>query len=223
LNVKEGNAPVLVWPPALKLPVDGRPVVYLDLNHWISLAKAAVGHAQGKGFSEILNTCRSAAKIGAATFVLAGAHYFEMLKIESPRQRRDVADVMENLTQFKTLLSRPTVMKLELSAALDFVLHLEPHDPEVDLLGRGVMHAFGHSGSFRIRERISGEDVSSEFRERFGAEKFDASMADALLELERGPLRGPKDEAELQKLRSLGYDHQRALQGAKLRAEEEQA
>src|SRR4051812_31618628 len=43
LNVKERNAPALVWPPALKLPVDGNPIVYLDLNHWISLAKAAVG------------------------------------------------------------------------------------------------------------------------------------------------------------------------------------
>jgi hypothetical protein len=223
LNVKEGNAPVLVWPPALKLPVDGRPVVYLDLNHWISLAKTAVGHAQGEGFSEILNACQSAAKIGAATFVLAGAHYFEMLKIESARRRRDVAGVMEDLTQFRTLVSRPTVMKLELSAALDFVLHLEPHDPEVDLIGWGVLHAFGQSGSFRIRERTSGEDLTSEFREQYGAEKFDAYMAGALLELERAPLRGPKDEAELQKLRGLGYDHQRALQGAKWRAEEEQA
>ncbi len=81
--MKEVKAPVLVWPPALKRPVDGRPIVYLDLNHWISLAKAAVGHAHGEAFAEILKTCLSAAKIGAATFVLAAAHYFEILKIGS--------------------------------------------------------------------------------------------------------------------------------------------
>lgn len=221
--MKEAKAPVLVWPPALKRPAEGRPVVYLDLNHWISLAKAAVGHAHGKAFGEILNTCLSAAKIGAATFVLAGAHYFEILKIGSSRQRRDIADVMEALTEFRTLLSRPDVMKLELSAALDFVLNLQPHDPAIDLLGRGVLHAFGKSGGLRIRERTSGDDVTSDFRERFGAEKFDAIVAAGLLEFERGPLRGPRDEAELQKLRNLGYDPQRALQGAKSRAEEEQA
>jgi hypothetical protein len=222
-NAHSPDAPVLAWPPALKRPVAGRPLVYLDLNHWISLAKAAVGHAQGEAFREILIACRSAVTLGAATFALAGAHYFEVLKIESARRRRDVAEVMEDLTQFKTLLSRPTVMKLELSAALDFVLHLEPRDPEIDLLGRGVLHAFGQSGSFRIRERASGADVTSEFRERFGAQKFDAYMTDALLDLERGQLRGPKDEAELQKLRALGYDHERVLQGAQRRAEEEQA
>ena len=48
-------------------------------------------------------------------------------------------------------------------------------------------------------------------------------MTAGLLEFERGPLRGPRDEAELQKLRNLGYDPHRALQGAKSRAEEEQA
>lgn len=221
--MKEVVEPPLVWPPTLKRPLTGRPVVYLDLNHWISLAKAAVGHVQGDGFRDVLNTCRSAVLSGSATFVLAGGHYFEMLKVPSPRQRRDVADVMESLTGFRTLVSRVTVMKLELSAALDFVLQLEPRDPEVDLIGHGALHAFGKSGSLRIRDRESGEDVTAQFREQYGADKFDGYMANALLDFERSHLRGPQDEAELQKLRSLGYDHQRVLQGAVSRAEEEQA
>jgi hypothetical protein len=221
--VKEAAERPLIWPPTLKRPLTGRPVVYLDLNHWISLAKAAVGHAQGDDFRDALNTCRSAALSGSATFVLAGAHYFEMLKVNSPRQRRDLADVMESLTGFRTLVNRVTVMKLELSAALDFFLHLEPRDPEVDLIGHGALNVFGQSGSFRIRDRLSGEDVTPQFREQYGAEKFDDYMANALLEFERGYLRGPQDEAELQKLQSLGYDHQRVLQGAKSRAGEEHA
>jgi hypothetical protein len=40
--------------PTLKRPLTGRPVVYLDLNHWISLAKAAVGHEQGESFKDAL-------------------------------------------------------------------------------------------------------------------------------------------------------------------------
>jgi hypothetical protein len=202
----------------------GRPVVYLDFNHWISLAKAAVDHAQGDAFKECLPACQSAVDSGRATFVLATAHYSEILKVGSPRQRRDLADVMESLSRFSTLVSRVIVMKLELAAALDFVLRLTPRDPEIDLIGHGVCHAFGQSnGGFRIRDRATGEDVTPQFRENYGPEKFDAYMANALLELERSPLRGPQDEAELQKLQALGYAPQNALQVAKNRADEEGA
>jgi hypothetical protein len=118
--------PPLAWPTTLRRPAEGRPIVYLDLNHWISLAKATVGHAQGDAFKECLERCQSAVNSGRATFVLAGAHYSEILKVGSPRQRRDLADVVESLTRFRALVSRVTVMKLELAAALDFVLGPDP-------------------------------------------------------------------------------------------------
>jgi hypothetical protein len=191
--VKNPHEPALVWPPSLKRPLTGRPVVYLGLNHWISLTKAAVGHEQGESFKDALDTCRAAAVCASATFVLAAAHYFEVLKVASPRQRHDIADVMESLTGFRTLVDRVTVMKLELAAALDFVLRLTGRDPEIDLIGHEVCHAFGKSnGGFRIRDRATGEDVTPQFRENYGPEKFDADMANALLELERSPLRGPR-------------------------------
>lgn len=222
--MKSTHEPPLVWPPTLKWPLAGRPVVYLDLNHWISLAKAAVGHAQGEAFKDVLNTCSSAAMSGNATFVLAGAHYFEVLKVSSPRQRRDIADVMESLTGFKTLVDRMTVMKHELAAALDSVLRLTGREPEIDLVGHGVCHAFGQpNGGFRIRDRATGDDVTLQVRNRYGAERFDAYMASALLELERSSLRGPQDETELQKLQTLGYAPKRTLQIARSRADEERA
>jgi hypothetical protein len=214
----------LIWPPTLKRPSTGRPVVYLDFNHWISLAKAAAGHTQGDTFKDVLGTCRSSVSSGRATFVLAAAHYSEILKVGSTRQRRDLANVMESLTRFRTLVSRVTVMKLELAAALDFVLRLTPRDPDIDLIGHGVCHALGLSnGGFRIRERTTGEDVTPQFREQYGPQEFDAYMSNALLELERSSLRGPRDEAELQKLRALGYAPQHALQVARSRADEERA
>lgn len=216
--------PPLVWPSTLRRPAEGAPIVYLDLNHWVSLAKAAVGHPQGDAFKECFATCQSAVDSGRATFVLAAAHYAEILKVGSPRQRRDLADVMESLTRFRTLVSRVTVMKLELAAALDSVLRLTRRDPEIDLIGHGVCHAFGKSnGGFRIRDRATGEDVTPQFREQYGPEKFDAYMAGALLEFERSPLRGPQDETELQKLETLGYAPEQALQVAKNRADEERA
>ena len=53
--MKNPDEPALVWPPSLKRPLTGRPVVYLDLNHWISLAEAAVGHEQGESFKDALD------------------------------------------------------------------------------------------------------------------------------------------------------------------------
>ena len=75
----------MVWPPSLKRPLTGRPVVYLDLNHWISLAKAAVGHEQGESFKDVLDTCRAAAVSGSATFVLADDEDFAGMNEEWQR------------------------------------------------------------------------------------------------------------------------------------------
>jgi hypothetical protein len=223
LNARDTDAAALVWPPTLRRPVGDAPIVYLDLNHWISLAKASVGHEQGEAFHQVLEACRTAVNNRAAIFVLAGAHYFEMLKIASPRQRNDVAQVMEDLTRFSTLLDRTVVMRLELSAALDHVLRLEPRDPHVDLVATGVAHAFGRSGGFTIQDCATGADATASFREQYGPEKFDAYMANAMLGFERNCLRGPVTQDEIEKLRTLGYDHQRVLQVAQRRAEEEQA
>lgn len=52
--MKKTHEAPLVWPPTLRRPLTGRPIVYLDLNHWISLAKAAAGHADGDAFKDIL-------------------------------------------------------------------------------------------------------------------------------------------------------------------------
>src|SRR5690242_8277946 len=109
------SAPALVWPSLLQLPSDAVKIVYLDLNHWIYLAQAATGIPQKKSAVVALEACRSARRCGATMFVLSGTHYAEMLKIRDPAQRRNIADVMEELTDFATLVSRVVVMEVELS------------------------------------------------------------------------------------------------------------
>lgn len=96
----------LVWPRLLELPSDNVNVVYLDLNHWISLAQASVGHSKGNSFVETLGACHAARSAGTAMFVLSGTHYSEMLKIKDPTQRREISKMMEELTDFATLVSR---------------------------------------------------------------------------------------------------------------------
>jgi hypothetical protein len=44
-----------IWPPLVR-PRQGAPrLVYLDLNHWIGLAKAATRHRDGGRYEDVLN------------------------------------------------------------------------------------------------------------------------------------------------------------------------
>ena len=49
------------WPRTLRRPSDLR-IVYLDLNHWIDLAKAYSGHKDGRKHREILDDSYRASK-----------------------------------------------------------------------------------------------------------------------------------------------------------------
>ena len=51
---------------------------------------------------------------GVALFPLAHAHYLEVSKIKNPKQQGDRAAIMEELSGFTTLLSKPDVMCSEL-------------------------------------------------------------------------------------------------------------
>jgi hypothetical protein len=45
------------WPPSLLKSKRGKPLVYLDMNHWIYLAQAATGHANGGRYRGRLTRC----------------------------------------------------------------------------------------------------------------------------------------------------------------------
>src|ERR1700729_3775043 len=97
--------PALVWPRLLGLPSAATNIVYLDLNHWIYLAQASLGQLRSTSAATALEACRAARSAGTAVFVLSQIHYIEMLKIKDPAQRRAIACVMEELTNFATLVS----------------------------------------------------------------------------------------------------------------------
>src|ERR1017187_139079 len=59
------------------------------------------------------------------------------------------------------------------------------------------------------------------FRESYGAEAFDAFMADAMLKMERTILRGPVDADEENALRASGYNPESPSAVAESRAEQE--
>jgi hypothetical protein len=53
-------------------------LVYLDLNQWIGLAKAASAHKDGARYVQALEAARAAKDGGTAMFPLSGTHYMEL-------------------------------------------------------------------------------------------------------------------------------------------------
>ena len=212
------NPPSLVWPRLLTLPPDNVKLVYLDLNHWIYLAQARSGHSRDTSLTKVLEACRAARRASSTLFVLSFTHYFEVHKIKDPEQRRALADVMEELTGFATLVSRSVVMELELATALDGFARRAPPLPGVALVGRGVRHCLGLQSGFKI-VGPSG-DETDRVRQRLGAKAFDDFVADLNVRFERSLLRGPTDE-EARDLRARGWNPEGAMAIAQKRADEE--
>lgn len=213
--------PDLFWPRTLQLPPEQPATVYLDMNHWIYLSKAAKGLPAGMQYREALNACRTARVNGRAVFVLAAAHYQEMTKIESPRQRHNLADLMEELSGLTTLLCRQILIKLEIEELLDHRLGQAPRIvARHDLLDTGAGRAFGKNLRFFLKNTHDGSDATETGRAILGAEAFDEMMATINLEVEGGLLRGPKDE-EIPDLLRYGYVGDIAEQIAQRRADQE--
>jgi hypothetical protein len=192
------------WP-AIFRPAYEVKLVYLDLNQWIGLAKAASVHKDGARYVQALEAARAAKDAGTAMFPLSGTHYMELAGIGSFRHRSDIAGVMEELSDFSTILSRAVLTKCEVEAALTARVGSRPdlYSP-LTLLNFGVGPAFGMVGGLRFRNR-AGRDVTEEARLEHpdGPEEFDRMLREMNIKLERAMLRGPSPH-EAEELRSAG-------------------
>ena len=208
-----------VWPARVLQPPRPPALVYLDLNIFINLAKVARGTAPD-GYAELLDECRAAKADGRAVCPLSATHAIEIADIGSYQQRSDITTVMEELSDFKYLLGRPTIIRLEVDAALDDVIGAELADAEgIPLIGDSVLWGFGMRGGLTIQ----GEDAreaEQRLRYRLGDEKFERMMAHFNQEAERALLTGPDEDTKAE-LRRDGYAPERPYQQHENRAEQE--
>lgn len=193
-----------VWPPTLSRPSAPTRLVYLDLNHWIGLAKASVKHPDGARYRPLLEQMRTAPP--EFVFPLSSVHFMEMQGNSDARQRADVASVMEEISGFRTMTSLVTVMELEFEASLAALEGTAPASPTIALLGRGVLHAFGRRGGLRVFSQ-QGEDVTQTTRAGWpgGPAAFDSWSRDADTQLARVVLAGPTEE-DVPKMAASGWD-----------------
>lgn len=214
MSPADGPAPPFLRPPRLTLPA--ATTVYLDLNHWVALAKANTGHRDGWEFKPILEACADAASRDVA-FPISGVTYIEVSKIKDPRQRRDLADVITLLSGYTSVLSHPLIVRLELDAAISSRLGV-PSRATQDLpyLGSGVGWAFGGRLTPTFTD-ATGQDRRAELMATMQGQQL---IRDMILDFEYYALSGPDDE-EAEELRADGWSPDAAWQTALQRAESE--
>lgn len=194
-----------VWPPSVTRP-EAKLLVYLDLNHWIGLAKAATGHRAGRSHQHALGALRRLSSEGGHVFPLSAKHYFEMAAIQDPRQRRDVGEVMADISGFAALTPLDIVMQIELEAALDELTgETNPQTLPLSLLRFGSAGAFGKVGGLSVRS--DGVDVTPQVRAEWpeGRSAFDEMLSGLNQEFEFRVLIGPTDE-DVPALRAAGWN-----------------
>jgi len=215
------DAPPSIWP-ALRRPDGARKLVYLDQKHWVHLAQADTGHPDGTCYAAALQAARAARAAGTAVFPLSMVHYSETLKMTSVRHRSDLARLMEELSGFTALPARHLTALYELDAAVMVATGIPASTlPTTGLLGHGFRWAQGIRAAGRI-VTLDGSDGTGLLRERLGTETADGLLAAFDLFTEQMMLRGPSD-ADLPRLRALGYDPAAIVWAAQDRADNEAA
>lgn len=210
-----------LWPTSLAREASNRRSVYLDLNHWIGLAKANTGHRDSKRYKDLLQVAQDAVRDGEFIFPLSGQHYMELSGIRDPRQREDVAAVMVQLSEFRTLLCRSFVMRMELEAVLDVLVGRRDAPLAVlNVIGTGFGHAFGVSGQLQIRDQSGAPPETIRQQWPGGPQVHDDLLAELQYLGEWMVLRGPDDE-DLAELRATGFDPVAARRGQEIRAQQE--
>ncbi|MFN8587947.1 MAG: hypothetical protein U0704_09110 [Candidatus Eisenbacteria bacterium] len=119
------------------------PTVYLDTNHWISLARAANGHPTDPSHVRILEVLRHHVEAGELQLPLSWVHYIEVHQAHRVERRRRLAKLMIELSQGLSIapLSWRLPESLTQSVARAFGIVRVPRP--VAVLGRGVSFAFG--------------------------------------------------------------------------------
>jgi len=117
--------------------------VYIDQNHWISLARAAVGHEMGNAYLPVLEALERAVAADLVEVPLSAIHMFEVAGTALERRRRDVVDRMLALSGGRFLLPFTSVYPAEVENAVRRSLGEDEIEIAPSLTSHGVAHALG--------------------------------------------------------------------------------
>lgn len=180
----------LVWAQVMRPRI---PLVYLDLNHVVAMAKVQTCHPKADPvYGRLFESASRAAADHRAIFPLSDSHVWEIAKIADPKQRNALADVLEPLTGYQYMLGRTTLAHFEFAAGIAAITGEPPDELGHPLIRPTIGHAFGMVGGLKIIDE-AGNDKTDDTRRAMGSEEFDHKMAELNYQFERQVLRGPAD------------------------------
>jgi hypothetical protein len=206
----------LVWASVMRPRIS---LVYLDLNTIIFIARALRGDTKVPGsYVDLFRAALRAKFEQRAMFPLSGEHLWEISKITDPKQRADLADILEPLSDYNYLLGRTEIAELEFEAGMAKIMGEDISAKSVQLVRPTFGQAFGWVGGMKIRNSAGG-DGSDAVRAQMTDADFDKLMARMNYEMERGMLRGLSDE-DLEVLRAdPNFKPEVAIEGQKQRVQ----
>ena len=181
----------LVWAKVMRPRI---PLVYLDLNTIIYIARTLGGHTNvPAGYAELWKSAVRAKEEKRAMFPLGESHLWEISKITDPKQRGHLADILETLSDFQYLLGRTSIAELEFEAGIAKVMGEDVTAGSLMLVRPTMGQVFGRVGGVNIVD-AEGNDVSDSVRVGMSDAEFGALKAKLNYKFERGILRGPSDQ-----------------------------
>lgn len=119
-------------------------IVYLDQNKWIDLAKARVGRADGQKYQAVLEKITEVVRQGKAVFPLSWVHFVETRKKRDLKKRRELAEVMAEISQGTAIIPKSIIMNWELEYAIAMAFGETP-TPIPSVFGNGMSMIFGRN------------------------------------------------------------------------------
>ncbi len=195
--------------------------IYLDQLHWIHLAQAHVGHKNGEQYKKVYRYLLEQRKAGTIVCPLSLTHYMELSATGNYRQRTDVATVMAELSEFRTIASMSVVRRAEIEQALH--KHFgKPEKPiQMQPFGNGV--SFAANGVNRaMKLRSNSSSIESLAATMGDIEKLRELEHEATALAEFEVLRGPHESQVLELRNTYGYAPESAEDIAHKRAAQEE-
>jgi hypothetical protein len=180
--------------PALGATAANRLTIFLDMKHWIALAKARLGRPEFDYDRRAYELLRAATAAGEVIVAICATTYMEMSR--DPRQSADVANVIAEIGGFVTIGGRKAAVEHQLHTALAARFD-GPQPAPLRPFGLGNLFAFGDQRRLRLK-RSDGAAPDLPAAKVHDLETSGRVIGEYLM------LRGPKPE-EIPQLRKLGY------------------
>lgn len=184
-------------------------LIYLDLNHWINLSKCKSGHKDGHRYRAAFDACAAAVDENSVLFPLSMSTIMEINAIQNPQQRLWLRRTIEQLSRFRTVLSRAVTATLEFEQVLANLLDsIRLRTAPLDYVGVGVGWAIGKRIDPSVVDQ-QGRDVTTEALPSLPPELRPFLNPDFVSYTLTGMvIEGPADPSEEEDLRARGWNPQ---------------